>query len=448
MSGIAEALRRIELQQQTISRSLLAAPIDASRECKRLTDVAADFARRASEPRKLKPPLDPQKVWRDWAAMRFDPHGLDARQLKSLCVSPDTATRQEFIGAMRQNAAPLNRTSCLMGLILSYFARWGAIKQQGEMESLIVTILRSYSRRNPLLRKYRADAERLFQSGAAELIASWTVKELRPTKPRLADLHVGLATNLAAATLSEASRCFRSLWHPVSESAGLARLKYAFDDILVPELATRDFQAVVSDLILSDWVERFPAVRDALRAYVLHHQQLGDPRLQAKNWAGMCQPATAKFLQWIARESIVFFFNHVLPDNSTNERRKDFWLEYLATIKDFQVALSWRDYARFDASRPTEVPRFARTDHDTTSAFIMRFGVRGGSDVVIVEFSQTGNAAHIFPALKFELQAGKVGNTRFEFSKLKHEADDKRIIHVGDWEPKARNKLAGWGVRR
>jgi len=449
MIGIQEMLRRIELQQNAIARSMLAVPLDMNRECKRLVDVAADFARRASEPRKFKPLLDPEAVWQHWSGTQFDPEALDARQIKTLCVSPDMATRPEFVKSLSGNPEPLSRTTCLMGVIFSYFARWGDIRQQDQMESLIFRALGAYRRRNPLILEYRENASRLFHPGAADLLGAHAVEKREPPKTHLASFRIGLAGNLAIACLSSSARCFRSLSRPLSVSDGVARLKYAVDHVLVPELPTKDFQAVVSSLIVADWVERDSTIRDVLRQYALHHKHLGDPRLQVKNWSGMEQAATAKFLQWIARESIVFFFNHILPDNGANERRKDFWLEYLGAIQDFQVALSARDYNRLYArSRLTEVPGFGRVDHETTSAFIMRFGVRGGDDVIIVEFSETGNAAHVFSAPVFERRAGRPRNSQFNFSKLKHQANEDRILHLGAWELYARNKLAGWGVRR
>jgi hypothetical protein len=450
MIGIQEALRRIELQQQAIARSYLAVPLDMDRECKRLTEVSADFARRASEPRKLKPLLDPAAVWRQWATNQFDPDALDARQIRTLCVSPETATRPEFVRGLQKNSSALARTSCLMGLVFSYFAKWGEIRQQNELEALITGAMRVYSRRNPLILQYRDNADLLFNSNAANCLGSRAVEKREQVKAHLAGFRIGLAANLAVSALSSTARSFRSLLSPVSESDGASRLKYAMQDVLVPELPVADFQAVVSGLIVSDWVEKHPAIRDELKQYVLHHKRLGDPRLQEKNWSGMDTVARDKFLQWIAREGIVFFFNHILPDNSANERRKDFWLEYLGTIKDFQVALSGRDYNRLYArSRLTEVPGFGRVDHETTSAFIMRFGVRGGGDdVIIVEFSETGNAAHAFSASVFEHRAGKLRNFQFNFSKLKHQANEDRILHLGAWEIYARNKLAGWGVRR
>jgi hypothetical protein len=451
MIGIQEALRRIELQQQVTGRSYLAIPLDMDRECKRLAEVSADFASRASEPRKLKPLLDPAVVWRQWATSQFDPDALDARQIRTLCVLPETATRPEFVKGLQKNSSALARTSCLMGLVFSYFAKWGEIRQQNELEALITGALRAYSRRNPLILQYRNNADLLFNSNAANHLGSRAVERREQVKVQLAGYRIGLAANLAVSALSSTARSFRALLSPVSENDGAARLKYAMQDVLVAELPVADFQAVVSELIVSDWVERHQAIRHELRQYVLHHRQLGDPRLQVKNWSGMDQAATAKFLQWIAREGIVFFFNHILPDNNANRRRKDFWLEYLGAIKDFQVALSTGDYTRLYArSRLTEVPGFGRVDHETTSAFIMRFGVRGGGDdVIIVEFSETGNAAHAFQASVFERRAGNLRNFQFNFSKLKHDVNKDRIVHRGEnWEMRARNKLASWGVRR
>jgi hypothetical protein len=449
MTSIQEALKRIEFQQQAVVRSTLAVPLDMNRECGRLLEVSADFAHRASEPRKLKPLLDPEAVWRHWAASQFHPNALDARQIRTLCVSPEMATRPEFVNFLRKDSSALARTSCLMGLIFSYFAKWGQIQQQNDLEVLILGALRTYSRRNPLILQYRDNAGLLFSPNAPERLGSRSVEKNEGARSHLVSFHIGLTTSFAASTLSAAARRFRSLLMPVSANDSAARLKYAVQDLLVPELPLSDFQSVVSGMIVSEWIDRNLALRDELRQYVLHHEQLGDPRLQLKNWSGMSQEATEKFLQWIARESIVFFFNHILPDNCANERRKDFWLEYLGAIKDFQVALSARDYNRLYAlSRLKDVPGFGRVDHDTTSVFIMRFGVRGGDDVIIVEFSETGNAAHAFMASDFEQRAGTLRKYQFDFSKLKHQANEDRVLHQGNWEISARNKLAHWGVRR
>jgi hypothetical protein len=118
-------------------------------------------------------------------------------------------------------------------------------------------------------------------------------------------------------------------------------------------------------------------------------------------------------------------------------------LGYAGAVTDFQVALSEQDSRRLSAaSSLKDVPGFGRVDHDSTSAFILRFG-----QVTIVEFSNTGHAAHAFHSKTFDGTAGSLRSSFYTFKKLKHEADEYRILHLSEWEYKARQKLAGWGVR-
>jgi hypothetical protein len=345
---------------------------------------------------------------------------------------------------------PLTRTGCLMGLIFSYFSKWGDIRQQDAMESLIRTALKAYTRKNPLMIEYRRNSDLLFQRAAAEALAARTLIDWETPRVVLDQFRIASSSNLSAATTSATIRRFlATLAAPRTSAEGLGSLKYAIKSLIVPELPTQEFYATVSSLIVRPWVEAFPECQTELRRYILEHKLLGDPRIQTAHWSTMDRAAHAKFLQWIARESIVFFFNHVLPDNSVNERRKNFWLEYVHGLQDFQVALSDLHYNRLVATaRLSEVPGFARVNHYTTSAFIMRFHVAGGEDVIVVEFSETGNAAHGFRAAGFEAKAGKIRSRRFDFANLKHHAKESRIVHRGEWEYAARNKLASWGVRR
>ena len=444
MNTISEALRLINLQNEVQSRSLLAFAVDSTKECKRLGAVASDFASRLSQPRVVKSSLDPKQVWREWSSRKFDSSFLDARRLKMLCSDAETATQPETATALRRDGEALKRAGCLFGLISSYFVRWGTIQQQEQLEALIVNSLKSYPHRNPIITHFRDHSAALFTKVAAQQLAATAIERRQPPKECLYGFHIGIATNLASSTLSCAARVF----DPRPISAGMAmeqteRLKFAFDHIYVPELATVELQAAISKIIVSDWIEKYSNCREAVRQFALHHKDLGDPRLHSKNWSGMDSNATARFLQWIAKESIVFFFNHVLPDNNANRRRKDFWLRYAGAVTDFQVALSEQDYRRLSAtSRLKDVPGFGRVDHLTTSAFILRFG-----QVTIVEFSETGNAAHAFHSKVFDGKAGSLRSSFYTFKKLKHEADEYRILHLSEWEYKARQKLAGWGVR-
>ena len=89
MTTIRDALRRIQPQQQAVVRSPLASGIDVNRECKRLAEVSADFAQRATEARPLHAPLDPKLVWGQFGGAKYDLAALDPRQVRTLCVSPE-----------------------------------------------------------------------------------------------------------------------------------------------------------------------------------------------------------------------------------------------------------------------------------------------------------------------------------------------------------------------
>ena len=84
-----------------------------------------------------------------------------------------------------------------------------------------------------------------------------------------------------------------------------------------------------------------------------NHKRLGDPRVRESslNWRSMAPEAAQRYLSWLARDSIIFFFNTILPNNSENRRRKDFWLRYHDRIKDFQVAVSEADLWKVKASQ-------------------------------------------------------------------------------------------------
>ena len=450
MSGISEALRRLTIQNETTLRSPLAYPIDPKRECKRLGEIARDFAIRAGDVRPQKGLPDPKRVWTTWAAAGFDLSTLDPRQIKALCLSPETAVAPELVKALHRDGELLRNTACLMGLVSSYFARWGVIRQQEQMEDLIRKALRFYTRRHPTALEYREHASQLFSPSAAQTLAAEALHAREPAVAVLNRFRIAHSSNLAANIRSAAVREFLSRSHQVMNTTEPPHwMEYALSSLLVPELPAKDFYSAVSALIVHEWTDKYATCQDSLRRFVLHHRNLGDPRLNSANWAGMEKASAERFLSWIAKENIIFFFNHVLPDNNVNRRRKYFWLHFVSCVKDFQVALSATDYRRLlAASRLSDVPGFARVSHETTSAFIMRFGVSHGNDIIIVEFSETGNAAHKFDARTFEIKAGNLRTIRFEFGPLKHHADENRIIHRGErWEYTAYQRMAEWGAR-
>jgi hypothetical protein len=221
-------------------------------------------------------------------------------------------------------------------------------------------------------------------------------------------------------------------------------------EVLTASLPSSSLRDAVSALILSKPSENAERFRDTLRSFVLKNERLGDPRLpqHMPNWQGVDPAAQKRFLSWLARDSIQFFFNTILPKNDKNRRRADFWLNYYEKIIDFQVAVSDQDYHKLVHIRSRgEIPYYSRVDESATSAFLMKFD-GGGVEYVIVEFSDVPNAAYIYNVQAFESTGVGLRTEKFNLKRhLKHEGKHRRISHTYNWEETARKVLAELGIR-
>jgi len=93
-------------------------------------------------------------------------------------------------------------------------------------------------------------------------------------------------------------------------------------DLTTPD----DFAYAVSALILSESAKRSEGFQHALRLFAQSHKRLGDPRVRESslNWRLIASEAAQRYLSWLARDNIIFFFNTILPNNSENEGEKTF----------------------------------------------------------------------------------------------------------------------------
>jgi hypothetical protein len=139
--------------------------------------------------------------------------------------------------------------------------------------------------------------------------------------------------------------------------------------------------------------------------------------------------------------------------------RKDFWLQYIEQVEDFNVALCDDDARRLRSStraneRLSYWPVAGASD---VSAFLMRF--RGAQGLVFVEFSKSGNALYVHNAETFEQRVGglrpyidnrTVVPRAFHLQNdLKHRTRlDKQPHHVSTWRAKVTERLQRLGVRR
>jgi len=400
-----------------------------------------------------RPRVNVEAVWSEFVASRYDLNALDGLKFRALCSAEETALRPEFVAALAKHPEKLKRTRCLYGVVSSYFAEWRGMKDPRAVEGLLISVLVRHDAKNPVVRKWLA-SKALFSERAAEFLSEQICSDQKAVDDVLREHYVGPLTKLGlsvrGSAASAACEYLRRMESRRDDEWSLRFLQWITEKVLSDLTLPDAFSEAVSSLILSDSAKRSERFQQALRSYVQNHKRLGDPRLResARNWRTVVPAAAQRYLSWLARDSIVFFFNTILPNNSENQRRKDFWLRYHDHIKDFQVAVSEADVWKVKANqKSTDLLYHSLVTHPTTSAFLMRFEGYGGHFLVI-EFSETGNAAYIYNIAAFEARGLTLRTRRFSVKNDLKFDTAHRILHNSDWERKAAYKLSSeFGIR-
>jgi hypothetical protein len=435
---------------------------------KALTDLQKLVNRRDSRSSSRQPifRLDANHVWQEWSAVHFDPAALSRLQWRTLCGSPTTALRRELISGLAQNPVPLQRLSNFLGIAYAYFAAWQpdtnhAANAEGIEQLLRLHLSSTYdSSKNRVIGAWKQMAA-LFGSSAAEQLARHAINSQKSVRLSAEELYLEPTSSIVVAA-RDIGAGLATDWlvdetNQVSESTITARWGWTLQNMLVKELTPECFRHNIARLITSRLPEQSPAFRQALISSVTEDRRLGDPRLPSsnQNWRFMTDKAKQVFLSWLAQRYIQLFFNLVVPPSDENRRRAEFWLHYAkrqGNIKDFQVAVSAEDLVKVQRSQEARDFSFARVSaaSNASSAFLMEFHGHG-ERYIIVEFSETGNAACIYRKAEFEAGGTTLRHRSFGMETLKEIS--RRIDFIrhhpiprGSWERGATEKLRNIGI--
>jgi EH_Signature domain len=458
--GIVEAFARLRTDAADLHGSLHAQIIDGAPYVKNLAATIERLQEKLESGRPSESPLDADIVWARWESLGYDLSKLEKREVRSLCVSPVTSMRGRLIHALNEDRQPLQRISNLHGLVYGYCSHWRMMEEPQKAEDLIWRGIEqdSMARRGRVIKVWR-QSRFLFTSHAAARIAQLVLSERRSPKEICESLFIDPTTVLATRSHEAAVIQFVD---SIVQKAGLVDERKALSDLdwLISNLLTDDldpgiYRDAIAKLILSS-LTSFPSYQKALAEEIQADRRLGDPRLpeRASNWRLVSDAAKARFLAWLAKATLQFFFDILVPRNDDNRRRAEFWLQYAkreGNIRDFQVAVSDEDESKIRYSRAKVIPSYSRVvapRASTSSAFLMVFEAYG-KEYVIIEFSETGNATYIYERKTFELRGAKIRALSFDLkNELKRMHDvRKRISHIGQWEGSAVRTLAELGIR-
>jgi hypothetical protein len=282
----------------------------------------------------------------------------------------------------------------------------------------------------------------LLGPAALERFAREALERKTTTRSKLDDLSL--------ATDTEFARC------AAAQLLGTATARAQQSDLdwLLGELFPRDssiarepgWGAALSNLILNEPLTRDEHIQERILDFALRDLNLGDPRVSTVPWHPVGEEATREVIRWRSSEDLRLFFDLVMKEKEDRQGRHQFWQNYVDGVTRSLIVLGRSDENRL-RRRLGELKgsgrRFARMrGSNPTSAFVMEFG-----RVVVVEFSESGNACYIYQVENgrdpIPWQAAEVD--MFALKSTRRAKDWLR--HAQGWEYSFANSLARFGIR-
>lgn len=451
--SLAETLDRLKAMARIPSGGYLGTAINPAEELRGLLQEVTRLER-GSNPYKAPPRSVIDGAIRKWRTSEGQFSTLTAREVRALCGEPSIAMSERFVHQLSAIPDLSCKRQWLERLTESYFAEWGRIANQSVIERTLQRAVREFTGRSERLKRYWSGAESLFSARAPEWLGAEVVRAGKSAPDHLASLGIDPGSRLGeAAANATVDAWAREIEQSRSSQRGRTsareRLTQLTTRILVPQTLDRPrLGRAVSALILHGSDGLTDELRKELGAYLLAEPRFGDPRLPARrtNWDTVEKPALERFIGWLARNDLLFFFQFVISHD--DQGRKEFWLDYIDQVEDSNVALGEMDAKRLEsqvtASERQRVSSYSRLTGDLyASVFLMKF--RDGT--VVVEYSKRGHAMYVYDEKDFNRIAGGIRKPRVSDGNLKDRSQAERIVHRLGWEVTARQVLARRGIR-
>lgn len=404
-----------------------------------------------------KPVLTPdiyKKEWSEFISGRMNSVGRKA--VRYLCWEPEIALTPKFISHIEN--ANISLRNVIFALVRSCHMKWSDELSKSEIVGSVRRLLLLYAGPNHMLNKWKENIEIILGTKGTDIIAQKMIDSSVLPNQMFSDWGIDAQSEFARAVI----RIAGNICH---DSIGTAN---NHNDFLLSALLTWEnwelsaFKKEIESIILINTVE---TIRDKFQSFVLKDSRLGNPLVARErtiggsrlpenpNWIGISDAAKRKFISWLTKENIKFFFDHVLPDGHDPHGRKKFWLRYVNNFiaRPLLSAEDERRLRQYIDIYKDKIAHRGRIRGGINSAFILDFG-----SIIVVEFSTTGRC-YIFRAAEFQQIYSNIWMTEtFIERKLKDQSlpdermvrhnDVKRIVSY-DWRGRVSIVLAGAGIR-
>lgn len=417
------------------------AGVDPEKQLLRLAAVVLELGEPA-RPRPAKCPPDYLRGWQLYLQHSAEPPAR--RAINYLCWEPDIAVQSAFLDILTSGSDVTARA--IQGLLRSVHRKWRMVHKDHRILEKVASIIKDYSGRSRIVVRLREATPLLLGPDSTNRVGKELIARREDWKAWAGNwgLEPGTEFGLAVMESTVALGCTHT-------AAADDRVQEFLVSIVLssPYWPPSNFKAAVQDVLLAQAASGPQAARDRLKQFILSDNRLLDPRLprNSTNWTGISETAKATFIQWLSKDDIELFFNHVLHGAREDpHHRKPFWLTYLKQVVRSRPLLDSQAESRWLAGSDSKRSRnYGLMDNSSlTSAFLLDFG-----RVTVVEFGQVGNAAFVYSSKSFSLIVDNFWSQgRFKSTELKRkDLCIARVIHKPGWQDEMRGFLAQYGVR-
>lgn len=441
--NIFKALRRrlhdLRDSEQTITAVL------SENYLKKLIEIAKKIG---TSPIKRPPPQERyMKMWDEFSSGRLD--SLEDKTIRYLCWEPDVATQQRFIDLLDRSHTTLS-PYYIRGLVYACHMKWNSSFASSPVVSKVGWIVSDYQGSNHIIKKWKNSSDIVLGANGTELFARQILKEFKPIKEHIE----GWGFDSQSAFVQDAvRRAITQCRDLVGENKDAA--DYLFSELFAwPLWELSAFKTEIENTILHRNIGVEHGVQERLQNFVLSDKKrLGDPRLRQyrDNWTGISEQARKRFMGWLTKANIIFFFEHVLPDKKDPHGRKDFWLRYVDHCISRPLLSPEDEYNLRNSIRleGATIEHRGMIKGGAYSAFLLDFG-----PVVVVEFSKSGKC-YIYEESEFRKLAPDFWTDKaFSSAVLKDQRlpKDRQVRHIitdkVNWRDEVTAILARYGIRR
>lgn len=253
-------------------------------------------------------PAPLERYTKEWSKfISGSKESLDKKAVGFLCWVPEIAIDTRFLACVKSSGMDLNRRS-LAGLIRSCHCMWENIPPENPSVHIVIGLLNRYRGTDQVVHKWQAHFDALLAEDAPQTMAGKLLRSGKSLASFINEWRIEpLSVFFRKVVELAAAACRSRLGLPASNLHVLL-----FRDLLPwPGWKPSNFKKEIGDIILHTPMSN--QSQETIQRFILHYEELGDPRLSANRikWAEVPQKAKDRLIHWLNRENPCLFPEHV-----------------------------------------------------------------------------------------------------------------------------------------